>query len=235
MTTLATFNSYVDRILQDDAGKLSSDEIDAFIQNEGTQLYSKHKPYTRKSDISASGSYSYEINSTNFPSWSEGFSYISRILYPADQYQDPRDEEIAFEDWEIYETASSRYLRFTSISPTSGYTIRVLYTTPHSVPGTGAATIYAADEGAFVNLCASLCASAIARGYGQTSNSTIGADAIAYRDKSDIWASRAKDLFNLYVQYMFPDHVQANMALREFDTKYAELGFGRLTHKSWTR
>ena len=235
MTTKAEINAMVDRALQDDAGKLTSDEIDGFMTTEALQMYTRHRPYTAVVDLSANGTYSYEISASAFPSWVDGFSYIAKIRYPAGEYQDPRDEEIAFEDWEIYETTTTKYLRFTSISPTSGKTIRVFHTAVHTIPASTAVSIYANDIGAFVNLTSSFCAAAIARGYGQTSNSTIGADAIAYRDKSDIWASRAKELYTKYIEYMFPDQLDASMAFREFDTKFEELGFSRLTHKAWTR
>jgi hypothetical protein len=235
MTTLAEFNTMVDRVLQDDDGKLTSDEIDGFIQTEATQLYSRHRPYSRITDMSASGVYSYEINTTTFPGWTVGFSAIKKVRYPADQYQNPKEEEVPFEEWAIYENTTKTYLRFLYVTPTAGYTIRAFYITPHSVPDAGTATIYSTDEGAFVNLAASFCAHAIAKYYGQTSDSTIGADAVAYRDKSDIWASRAKDLYKLYIDYMFPNHVEASMAMREFDTIYGELGLSRLTHKEWAR
>ena len=232
MTTLATFNTYVGRVLKDGATRISSGDINAFIQNDAVQLYSKHKPYHRISDISANGTYSYTINWTG---WSIGFSAIQKVLYPAGEYQNPNDEAVPFEEWEIYESASAQYLRFLYVTPSSGKTIRVFYTSLHSVPDTGTSTIYGADESAFVNLAASFCAHAIAKFYAQSSDSTISADAIAYRDKSDIWASRAKDLYKLYVDYMFPDKVDASHAFREFDTVYGELGLSRLTHKEWAR
>lgn len=234
MATKASILSDVQRILQDDATVLNpTTEITDVIQNEAVQLYSKHKPYLRVADLTADGTYDYTINTTNFPGWSDDFSHIQDVEYPAGEYQDPN--MTPFEEWMIYEDTTTKYLRFTETTPASGYTIRARYTTPHSVPDSGNATIYANDVGAFCNLAASLCAMAISNHYGQTSNSTITADAVAYRDKSDIWASRAKDLYKKYTELMFPDHIQAAMAFREFDTSFAALGYSRLTHPEWSR
>lgn len=236
MSTLIELNAMVDRILQEpETAQISTAEIDAVIQTEAVQLYSKHRPLRKVSDISATSSYDYTINNTNFPSWVDGFSYIKNVEYPAGEYQDPKDAKTPFEEFEIYEDSTTQYLRFTRVTPTSGKTIRSTYFVPHSVPDSGEATIKATDIGAFANLASSLCAMAIANYFARTSESTIGADAVAYRDKSDVWAARAKDLYKKYVDYMFPGHLQAAMVMKEFDTVYGELGYSRLTHKEWAR
>jgi len=231
MSVLSDYNAAVDRILQDTDAVLTSGNIDSIIQSEATQMYSKNKPFKDVVDISANGDYDYAINATNFPYWSDGFSEILKVEYPAGEYQVPN--EIPFEEWTIYETASAKYLRFLDISPTSGYTIRVLYTGPHSIT-TQTSTVYSNDFGAFCILAASFCGAAIANRYAELKDSTIGADAVAYRDKSDIWASRAKDLLKRYMDFMFPE-ISAASAMKEFDLAYNELGLSRLTHPDWTR
>jgi len=228
MSTLATINAHVDKIIQDDAGWLDSTEIDAFIQNEALGIYSKDRPYETISDISASSVYDYEINNTNFPSWSDGFSSIIDVYYPAGESQDPEDDRIPREDWVIYKTSSAKYLRFTANTPSSGYTIRAIYTIPHLVT-----TVYANDFGAVCQLVASYCCFALANKYVQTSESTIGADAVAYRDKSDVYASRAKNCLQNYINH-FEGKTEASGALKEFDTTYPH-GESRLTHLSWQR
>lgn len=231
MSQLSDYNAKVDAIIQDDAGKLSSAQIDDFIQKEATQLYSLHKPYEKVWDISAANTYDYAINATNFPGWSDGFSSIINVEYPAGEYQDP--SMIEFEAWEIYETSTTKYLRFIETTPGTG-TIRVRGTIPHSITAS-TSTVYDNDFGAFCNLAAAFCCGAIARKFAQTSDSTIGADAVAYRDKSDIYASRMKELTQAYVSYMFPENKKAAFVMREFDTIYGELGYARLTHPYWTR
>lgn len=231
MSQLSDYNSKVDAIIQDEAGFLDTTEIDDFIQKEATQQYSNHKPFERVADIAAANTYDYIINVTNFPSWSDGFSYIINVEYPAGEYQNPNI--IEFEAWEIYKTSTAEYLRFTETTPSTG-TIRPRYATPHSITAS-TSTVYDNDFGAFCNLAGAFCCGAIARRLGQSSDSTIGADAVAYRDKSDVFASRMKELVTAYVSYMFPDKIKASFTMREFDTVYGELGLSRLTHKYWTR
>jgi len=229
-TTITTFNAAVDRILKDAELNITSGDINSFIQEDALEIYSKHRPLTKTADVSASGSYDYELSTGNFASWVDGFSDIQDVEYPTGN-QSPT--MIPREEWMIYETASAKYLRFLRTTPSSG-TIRANYTVPHTIDDSSS-TVYEKDFGAFCNLASSLCAGAIARKYGNTSNSTIGANAVAYRDKSDIWASRSKDLLKLYLDFMFPKELDAAFAQKEFDTIYGALGLYRLTHLEWQR
>lgn len=234
MSTLITINAEVDELIQDDAGFLDTTEIDGFIQNQATTHYSRHKPYFHIVDLTGNGTYSYEIASGTFTYWKDEFSEIKWVRYPADEYQDPADEKIPREEFTIYENTTTKYLRFTTISPSSGKTIRVKYSAPHSVPATGNTTIYDADLGAFYNLAGAYCCIAMANKTAQNKDTTIGADAVAYRDKSDIYNSRAKALFDSYMKIIFPE-IGAAAGQREFDTIYQGLGYGRLTHPEWAR
>ena len=231
MTTLANFNANVDIVLQDKDGKIATGSIDYFIQNSAVQQYSKDRPFKRIKDVASSGGYDYTITSI-FTGWIKGSSNIRQVEYPVDNNQNPN--YIPWEEWTIYEDTTNEILRFLKISPNSG-TIRVTYYTPHSVPNSDAATIYVNDEAAFVNLAASYCAQALANWYGEATDSTLGADAINYRDKSDIWNSRAKNLLQKYIDYMFPKEIGSASARKEFDTIYSSLGYTRLTHPSWSR
>lgn len=231
MTTLAELNGFVDDILQDKDAKLSTAQVNYFIQNSAVSQYSKHKPYIRTVDITAASTYDYSIT-TYLTSWIDGFSNVKNIEYPADVYQQP--QIVPKEEWQIYEKTTGKFIRFLTTTPNSG-TIRVWYSSPHSVPDSGAATVYPADESAFCQLAASFCASALANWYAEASDSTIGADAINYRDKSDIWNSRSKNNLQKYIEYMFPKNLFPAMSAREFDTIYSSLGYSRLTHPEWSR
>jgi len=231
---LSDFNSEVDvRLMQPASGApLTSDEIDSLIQKTAAKIYSKHVPFKKTSNISADGTYLYLINASNFPGWIEGFSDIIKVEYPADQYQDPADANIPFEEFEIYEKNALKYLRFLAATPTSGYTIRPTYTIPHTIAAAAAdTTIYDSDFGAVCDLAACICCRSIATKYGFFTDSTIGADAVEYRSKSDVWAARAKNFWDQYMATMFPE-ASAALAMREFDTVFSGNGLyaTRLTH-----
>lgn len=226
--TLTDFNAVIDRNIKDGGGYMTSSEIDSMIGNELVQMYSKHRPCEKHSDISANGTYSYTINATNFPGWVDGFSQIKDVWYPAGESQNPDDDLIPFEEWTVYKTSSASYLRFIADTPSSG-TIRVKYVIPHTIGATVAlTTIYDNDFVALVHLGSAFCLMALANRYAQTSDSTIGADAVAYREKSDIYAARSKDFYKMYMNYMFPD-IEASGSLKEFDVNYPT-GDSRLTH-----
>jgi len=236
---LTDFNTAVDYRLKQSGDGGASDPlptatIDAIIQTDSTNIYSNHKPFMKTSDVSAGSSYSVTINDTNFPSWLEGFSDIKFIEYPADESQNPNDNEICFDGWQYYEASGVRYVRFLNITPSSG-TIRFTYNIKHSIAAAAVDTVfYDNDFAAFCDLAASICSISIASKFGYFTDSTIGADAVEYRTKSDIWRAIGKNFYDSYIRYMFPK-ISSSFMQKDFDTVYGELSLTRLTHASGTR
>jgi hypothetical protein len=58
---------------------------------------------------------------------------------------------------------------------------------------------------------------------------------VEYRNKSDVWASRAKNFWDQYMLFMFPSEVNAAFATKEFDTMFSAINEGRLTHPASSR
>lgn len=219
------------RLKQPTPAILSQTELDNIISVQAIQIYTKYKPYIKTVDLSANGSYSYTINTTNFPGWTEGLSYIKFIEYPAGEYQNPKDAEIPDDEYEIYLSGSTRYLRFLDETPSSG-TIRVKFTTMHAIGATANnTTVYDIDFSAFCDLCAALACKDIASKYSHFTDSTIGADAVEYRTKGDMWASRSKSFWEQFMALIFPETGPA-FARKEFDTMFSDLSESRLTHSS---
>ena len=209
--------------------------IDSIIQTDAVNFHSKYKPYKKTADVAAANSYLVTINNTNFPNWLDGFSDITFIEYPADEEQDPRDAEISSDDWSYYEKSSTKYVRFLSDTPSSG-TIRFTYTVKYYIDSSTAAStlFYDNDFSAFCDLAAALCCRSIAAKFGYFTDSTIGADAVEYRNKSDLWASRSKNFWDQYMSFMFPN-VPPAFATKEFDTMFSALSEDRLTHPASSR
>lgn len=237
---LSDFDTAVDYRLKQSGDGASTDAlttaiIDAIIQTDAVVFHSKFKPYKKTADVSAGNSYLVTINNTNFPGWIDGFSDITFIEYPADEYQDPSDAEIPPEDWQYYEKSSIKYVRFLVDTPSTG-TIRFSYTVKHSIAAAAADTLfYDNDFGAFCDLAAAICCRSIAAKFGFFTDSTMGADAVEYRNKSDVWASRAKNFLDSYMAFMFPDEVSPAFARREFDTMFSAINEQRLTHPASSR
>lgn len=232
---LTDFETALDsRLKQPTPAILSSTELDSIISVQAIQIYSKHKPYIKTVDITANGTYTYTINTTNFPGWTEGLSEIAFIEYPAGESQNPRDNEIGFDEYDIYLSGTTKYLRFLDDTPSSG-TIRVKFTRMHAIGATANnTTVYDVDFSAFCDLCTSIACRDIASKYSHFTDSTYGADAVEYRTKGDMWASRSKLFLDSYIKHMFQD-ISAAFVQKDIDTIYGELNISRLTHDSGTR
>jgi len=221
----AQIKDKVDQTVKDMAGSLGPTERDNFIQ-EAVKIYSKHRPREVVKDITGAGTYDYSI-ATNLASWIEDFSIVKSIEYPADQ-RDPQyvDED----DTLIYRKESDLFIRFLLDSPSASQKIRVTYTALHLLSETQC-TIPLGDQDALCNMAASLCSQALASYYAQTSDSTITADSVDHRSKSQEYNSRAKDQKKLYMDHLgLKDGDVAPASVRKVvDVTYPG-GADRLTH-----
>ncbi len=225
----AQIKDKVDQTVKDTAGKLDPTERDNFIQ-EAVKIYSKHRPREVVKDIAGANAYDYSIG-TNLASWIDDFSIIKSIEYPADQ-RDP--QYIDEDDFIIYKKESDLFIRFLADTPQATEKIRVTYTALH-ILSEALNTIPLVDQDAVCNLAASLCSGALASYYAQTSDSTIGADSVNYRTKSQEYSSRAKDQKKLYMDHLgLKDGDVAPASVRKaVDVTYPG-GADRLTHpRKW--
>lgn len=221
----AQFKDKVDQTVKDTASKLTSDERDNWIQ-EAVKIYSKHRPRVVVKDITGDGTYDYSI-STSLASWIKGFSIIKSIEYPADE-RDPsylEDDEYA-----VYEKEAGQYLRLFADMPSAIEKIRVAYTALH-ILSESQDTVPAIDEDAICNLAASLCSQALASVYAATSDSTIGADSVNYRTKSQEYSSRAREQKKIYLEHLGikEGEVAPSSAVTDMSMNYPG-GGDRLTH-----
>jgi hypothetical protein len=92
-------------------------------------------------------------------------------------------------------------------------------------------TIPAIDEDAVANLAASLCSGALASAYAQTSDSTITADSVDHRSKSQEFSSRAKIQKQNYLNHLGlkEGDIAPASAVKDIDVDYP-WGGDRLTH-----
>ncbi len=223
------FNARVDVLLLDDAGWISSSQIDSHVAA-AARIYSLPRPYEKVNEFAGDGGYDYDLPSD----WVQNFSRITQVEYPYDA-QDPNI--IPKEEWTIFlklvGSTQTYVLRFLDTKPVSSESIRVTYTIAHSI-GADSSTVYQNDVEAVSHLATSLCLRAIASKMLQTSDSTISADAINYAAKSSAASTRAKEFFQSYLVAMGLDTETAAGGMKEFDTGFA-WGAEYLTHKSWWR
>lgn len=195
--TYDNYKSKVAATIQDDATILNTTtEVPLFIQ-EAVSIYSKDKPYEKVHEDEGDGTYEYALPDD----WDNDISaIISRIEYPdGNEYQNPT--YVDDNEWQIYKSASSRKLRFLTISPQSGYGFRYTYTLPHTLSD-ASNTIPDTDFDAVCDLAASLCCRALAAKYAQTEAPTIEADVIDYARKADDYTALANLLETRYNIHM---------------------------------
>ncbi len=129
----------------------------------------------------------------------------------------------------LYNDASTEKIRFLQDNPGLTETFIFNYTIQHTISST-VNTTYEADFDAICHLTAALTLLSMANKYTQSSEPTISASAVAFRDKSDRARSAAKEQFNLYDKAMRKDEeTTASLVIREYDTGYP-WGGPYLTH-----
>jgi len=133
-------------------------ELAAIIRNQlckqAVMDYSRDRPDTVASDVTGDGGKYYPINTTNLASWSDEFSRISTIEYPAAVVaSDETPVYLENDDYDQdYYAGGVRYLWLPNHAPASTETIRITYTAPYlwSV-GTTTTAVVQASHGFSVN------------------------------------------------------------------------------------
>lgn len=184
----------LDARIQDTAVKLSVFEKNSAIA-EAVKRYSLDSPRERVQTIVGTGiAFTFALAAD----FEDGFSQVRSVEYPVGQ-QDP--EYLDENSYRLYLDPSTGVLKLRLLDlviPTT-QTAYVVYTTQHSVTVSPAAdTVPVIDRESTVSLAASVCARQLAMLYAQTSDSTLGAESVAYRAKSYEYLALAKDLEAVY-------------------------------------
>lgn len=226
MSTLTDYQSKINATVQDDAGHLTTTERDLFLQ-EAVRRYSKDRPQVKTTDITGAGSF----NITLPTDWLRDFSSVVSIWYP---YKSTDQTPLYLERsaWIIVETPTAQVLRLLEDTPSTSETLRLTYTVPHTLSAT-ANTIPDADFDAVCDLGSAFYCRALAAKYAQTSDATIGADAVNYRTKSQEYSALAKALAAAYDSHIGKkegDTTRAASVTQEWDVDFST-GDDRIVHR----
>lgn len=226
---LTVFNTQVDVEMRGVSDtELPSASRDAFIKD-ALEKYSKDRPGAAHLDKSGDGGKKYEINTTTFTSWVEGFSRIVSIEYPAAAVTDNTMPTLLLpaHDWfDNYWEETKRYLLLPNHAPSASEEMRIIYTTPYVFSGDPSVVdTPTQDFYAICALAASYCCGALAAKYGQSMDSTIGADAVRYGTKAGQYERRADKLLQKYNDHMgIPKSgVKAESVVHEWDVRRAAM------------
>jgi hypothetical protein len=209
-TALSVFLSTVKAIV----GRVDTDELpDADVEDRiraAIQRYNKDSdalpPYFE--DVTGDGGKYYSIPA-NLTQWSEGFSDILTIEYPAITIaSDDQPTFLSPDDWNddywIDESGTQvRYLFMKNHSPAATETMRISYTAPYSFSGDPETVDTPAEDFyALCNLSAGLVCQLLAAKYAAIGNAIIAADSSDHVSKSEAYADRADEYIDLYLDHM---------------------------------
>jgi len=202
-SALSMFLAQVDYLIAASDGELAEAARQAMIKA-AVETYSIDRPDTQVDDVTGDAGRYYDL-ADKLSAWSEGFSRVLRIEYPAatvasDEapiYLDP-------EDWQDdYWADNVRYLYLPRHAPAATESMRITYTVPWVWSGDPEVTTTPVqDFYAICHLAAANCCRAIAAKYSRTNDSTLGADSVAHVTRADMFGRRAKEFQALYREHL---------------------------------
>ena len=193
------FSDFIARLavlLQDGGGKLAAADREDLVRHVLAQRYSKDRPREIVSDSNGNGTSDLALPSSGAENFEEGFSILRQIEYPVGDVPPTLLEQDA---WQLYRKPTGLVVRLNDAQPAAAETIRFTWTLRHKSDGS---TVFLSDFEAVCDYAGALAFDALAARYVQLGDSTIGADAVNYRTKSQEYASLASKLRKRYFEHM---------------------------------
>lgn len=169
-----------------------SEDTYSDIVSEAIYRYSLESPRIIVEDIAGTGTFDLSLSD----SFIEDFSSISTVEYPYDSTsQTPYT--IKETSYIIYRSPSGLVLRLLSGTPSASETVRVAYTSTHSVTVTSS-TIPAHHDSAVANLAAGILAEILAAEFAQKTTSTMPDLMLDMRTKAREYQMQADRYYKLW-------------------------------------
>jgi len=177
------------------AGELPLGQAEKILAiSQAMKEHSRYRPRIVVEDETGDGGFDYAIS--DLEHWKSGFSVIKTVEYPVDD-DDETPDILEDDQWTIYKKPAGDYLRFLEDTPAATESFRVTYTSYHTCTD-AACTVEDYDEEAVQALAAGYFCSMLSAYYAQNQDSTIGADVVDHRSKSQEYAARAKACRAMY-------------------------------------
>lgn len=241
--SIADFVNEIPNVIFDDADRLggtSGTQLPALVVRAIMQRYTLDKPLDVVSDITGNGTNYLPLPTapgggpavTFEPEW----SILKSLEFPIGQ-QPP--QMILDSDFRVYRTPTGYQILINFDTPNSSDSLRSTWTARHLPDGS---TVPDADFYAVVDFAGSLAAEKLASFYVGTGDSSIQADVVNYRSKSQEMLNVAKALRKRYFNHMGIDESQAGGGEEQkpaiaIGNQYLEQNSGvdRLVHGKYTR
>jgi len=188
--------------IQDDDGKLSITpdllcEVDRAILS-ALEQYSKDRPLEKAVRIAGTATFKYAVS--GLTGFIDGFSSVLGIAYP----HLAADQQLAFledDEFLLQRDDSGLFLWFTQARPAASEFFLAAFTAPHTL-NASTSTIPVSDDQAVMDLGAAFACDQLAALYAKDIDSSISADAVDRRTKSDNYRSMAASLRKSYAAKM---------------------------------
>lgn len=219
---LADFQPLVESLVRDDNGKISATDRDNAIAR-AVERYSRDKPRDKVEDIDGLGTQLLAVPA----GWVDNFSTLKLLEYPLGNVPPTL---IGQDDISIYRTPSGVQIQLRVSVAAGTDNVRATYTVKHQLDGAND-TIPADHREPVACLAASSLCEQLAALYSGQTDTTIQADTVDYKNKSAMFAARARALRKRYTDELGigeARNVAAGVvvALADRDSR----GQARLTH-----
>ncbi len=193
MAQLSDLQTRVDAIVQDAERRVSEAQRDLFILDALREM-SKELPNEKVVELQGTGGTQYDLSSL-ISDWVLDFSKVRSVALLSDS------SEVALEpgDWRMLRSPTSEVLEFLDGAPSSTDSFRIYYSTLWTVE-----ELPSWLEMPCCLLASSYYCRALATYFGHTSDPTITADVVNYRDRSERFARRASELLEEYQRLIRP-------------------------------
>lgn len=192
-TTLTTIRTKVQTRVKDEAQKLAVSDWDAAI-SAAIQKYQADKPCEGVVVLDGNGTWDYAI--AGLTGFVDGFSIVRQVVYPyvtTEQAPVPLEQD----EYGLIRLPAGLYLRFYTATPGATEDILVSYTKQHTLTE-ATSSVYATDEDALADLAAAFACDVLATLYAQTVDSSISADVVDRRSRSQEYRASAKEFRKRY-------------------------------------
>lgn len=223
---LYDYQTLVDELVRDDAGRIAAPERDRAI-GLAVGRYGKDRPRVVVEDVSADGT-----NILPLPaSWVADKTYLASLEYPVGEYPvSIIDQELLG----VVRTPAGQEIRLVG-AIANGDTVRATIHLPHTL-NTGADTLPESDREAVASYAAALLLDQLASLYAANQDSTIQADSVDHRSQSAEYAARARALRARYFDALGIDPKRQVAASATVNLNLADSqGRDRLTHPARRR
>ena len=232
---MATLEQYVEAVrdrVRETGFLISHDMGDSAYQRfirTALRRYSIDRPKIKVNQIVGAASKYITVNSTNLPSFIDGFSIILNIEIESPVIaSDESPNYIERDSWDFYRDSTLLYIFLHDHETSVSENVRLTYTIFHTINGLDSETvdtIPAQDFEAIIYWAVAEALLALSNKFADTIDPTIRADNVNYRSKSVEYRNQAKEFRLMYKEWIAMPYTPESIT--------RDLDFGYTNYTPW--